>query len=97
MFAAAQFARSRGVAGLGQAAAWLNGLLVSPDAGITWQQQLQFNLQLGEVTENGDTATAKVSGTFSVTVDMFGVSESHTENIDESFRLVVEDGEWKVC
>ena len=46
MFAAAQFARSRGVAGLGQAAAWLNGLLVSPDAGITWQQQLQFNLQL---------------------------------------------------
>jgi hypothetical protein len=58
---------------------------------------MQFNLQLGEVTENGDTATAKVSGTFSVTVDMFGVSESHTENIDESFRLVVEDGEWKVC
>ena len=46
MFAAAQFARSRGVAGLGQAAAWLNGLLIVPDAGITWQQQLQFNMQL---------------------------------------------------
>lgn len=46
MFAAVQFARSRGVAGLGQAAAWLNGLLIAPDAGITWQQQLQFNLQL---------------------------------------------------
>lgn len=46
MFAAAQFARSRGVAGLGQAAAWLNGLLITPDAGISWQQQLQFNLQL---------------------------------------------------
>ena len=46
MFAAAQFAQSRGVAGLGQAAAWLNGVLIAPDAGISWQQQLQYNLQV---------------------------------------------------
>ena len=46
MFAAAQFARSRGVARLGRAAAWLNGVLIVPEEGIPWQRQLQFYLQL---------------------------------------------------
>jgi len=46
MFAAAQFAMGRGVSGLGTAAAWLNGLLISAEEGLMWQQLIQYNLQV---------------------------------------------------
>lgn len=43
MFAAAQFALGRGVAGLGRAAAWLNGLLITAEDALPWVQLLQYN------------------------------------------------------
>jgi hypothetical protein len=46
IFAAAQFALGRGVAGLGPAAAWLNGLLITAEEALPWVQLLQYNLGL---------------------------------------------------
>ena len=46
MFGSADFALSRGVAGLGGPAAWLNGLLLKTEEGLAWQQLIPYNLQV---------------------------------------------------
>lgn len=46
MFVAADFALGRGVGSLGKPAAWLNGLLIMADEGLSWQQLLPYNLQV---------------------------------------------------
>ena len=46
MFGSAHFALSRGVAGLGGPAAWLNGLILKAEEGLAWQQLIPYNLQV---------------------------------------------------
>ena len=46
MFGSAHFALSRGIAGLGGPAAWLNGLLLKAEEGLAWQQLIPYNLQV---------------------------------------------------
>lgn len=49
----------------------------------------EFDLTLGQVTEDGDKATAQYSGTYSL--------NGASDRIDQKMELVVENGEWKVC
>ncbi|GAA0514447.1 hypothetical protein GCM10011581_36350 [Saccharopolyspora subtropica] len=52
-------------------------------------KEWKFNVKLGEVTERGDTATAKLSGTYQ--------ADGKTHPVDQTMALTVENGEWKVC
>ncbi|SFS70000.1 hypothetical protein [Saccharopolyspora flava] len=51
--------------------------------------QWKFDVELGEVTRNGDKASAKLTGTY----DADGASHP----VDQTMGLVVEHGEWKIC
>ncbi|MEV5536131.1 hypothetical protein AB0L13_04680 [Saccharopolyspora shandongensis] len=52
-------------------------------------RQWKFNVRLGEVTERGDQATAKLTGTYE--------ADGSSTPVDQTMGLVVEDGTWKVC
>ncbi|MGW1676165.1 Rv0361 family membrane protein [Saccharopolyspora sp. NPDC002376] len=52
-------------------------------------EQWKFKVELGQVTERGDSATAKLTGTFT--------ADGKAHPVDQTMSLVVEDGEWKIC
>ncbi|MER5393796.1 hypothetical protein [Saccharopolyspora sp. NPDC002686] len=59
---------------------------------------LKFEMTLGEVKENGDnTATAKVNGKMTFNMELMGRQINESQPIDEEFKMVVENGEWKLC
>ncbi|QIZ33727.1 hypothetical protein [Saccharopolyspora sp. ASAGF58] len=64
---------------------------------------MKIEMQLGEVKDNGDnTATAKITGNVSITADVEIMGQNvadmiPNQPIDEEFKLVVEDGSWKLC
>ncbi|CAM01550.1 hypothetical protein A8924_2640 [Saccharopolyspora erythraea NRRL 2338] len=49
----------------------------------------QFDIRLGQVTEQGDQATAKISGTY--------VEDGVAHPVEQTMGLSVEDGQWKLC
>ncbi len=49
----------------------------------------EFDIRLGQVATDGDSATARLVGTYSVG----GASKP----VDQTIRLIVENGDWKVC
>ncbi|MER7011355.1 hypothetical protein ABT324_07995 [Saccharopolyspora sp. NPDC000359] len=49
----------------------------------------KFNVELGQVTERDDSATAKLTGTY--------VADGKSHPVDQTMVLEVEDGTWKVC
>ncbi|MEB3367146.1 Rv0361 family membrane protein [Saccharopolyspora mangrovi] len=61
---------------------------------------MTFQMTLGEVVDNGDnTATAKVTGEMRMTGQIMGqdLSQMPPTPLDEDFKMVVENGEWKIC
>ncbi|MBA8823677.1 hypothetical protein FHX42_001006 [Saccharopolyspora lacisalsi] len=56
---------------------------------FTMLQAGELDLRLGEVNRTGDTATAEITGTFS----LGGTSQ----RVDQTLGLTVENGQWKVC
>ncbi|MER5393795.1 hypothetical protein [Saccharopolyspora sp. NPDC002686] len=52
-------------------------------------EQWKFNVELGQVTERGESATAKLTGTFT--------AEGKAHPVDQTMTLKVENGEWKIC
>ncbi|WP_190823115.1 Rv0361 family membrane protein [Saccharopolyspora pogona] len=52
-------------------------------------KQWKFNIKLGNVTERGDQATAKLTGTYE--------TDGSSTTVDQTMGLIVEDGTWKVC
>ncbi|PKW18911.1 hypothetical protein [Saccharopolyspora spinosa] len=52
-------------------------------------KQWKFNIKLGNVTERGDQATAKLTGTYE--------ADGSSTPVDQTMGLIVEDGTWKVC
>ncbi|WP_406689696.1 hypothetical protein REH65_27375 [Saccharopolyspora sp. ID03-671] len=51
--------------------------------------QWKFDVRLGEVTTNGDKASAKLTGTYE--------ADGASQPVDQTMGLVVENGEWKIC
>ncbi|MEU6266421.1 hypothetical protein [Saccharopolyspora shandongensis] len=64
---------------------------------------MKIEMKLGEVKDNGDnTATAKVSGSISITADVEIMGQNvgdmmPDQQIDEDMKMIVEDGSWKFC
>ncbi|MGW3467677.1 hypothetical protein ACWDKQ_04230 [Saccharopolyspora sp. NPDC000995] len=64
---------------------------------------MKIEMQLGEVKDHGDnTATAKITGNVSITADVEIMGQNVADMIpdqpiDDEFKLVVEDGSWKLC
>ncbi|MCI2418464.1 DUF2076 domain-containing protein [Saccharopolyspora sp. K220] len=59
---------------------------------------VKFNVKLGEVKDNGDeTATAKISGELTMTGEIMGQQLNESQPLDEEFKMIVENGDWKFC
>ncbi|MFC7342703.1 hypothetical protein [Saccharopolyspora griseoalba] len=63
---------------------------------------MRFDVRLGEVRTTGaDKATAQITGEISFegsgTIAGLDLSSAPSQEIDERFNLVVEDGSWKLC
>ncbi|TDD07217.1 hypothetical protein E1181_10335 [Saccharopolyspora terrae] len=59
------------------------------DTAIGQLKQWKFDVRLGEVTRNGDKASADLTGTYE--------ADGASQPVDQTMGLVVENGEWKVC
>ncbi|MBB5152625.1 Rv0361 family membrane protein [Saccharopolyspora phatthalungensis] len=59
------------------------------DKALDQLKHWKFNVRLGAVTERGDQATAKLTGTYE--------ANGSSTPIDQTMGLVVENGSWKVC
>ncbi|KAA5832032.1 hypothetical protein ABT337_02730 [Saccharopolyspora hirsuta] len=59
---------------------------------------LKIEMTLGDVKDNGDnTANAKVTGQMTFNMEYMGQQINQSQPIDEEFKMVVEEGEWKLC
>jgi hypothetical protein len=59
------------------------------DRALEQLEQYKFDVRLGKVTEQGDRASAHLSGSY--------LAAGSEQPVDQTMGLTVENGEWKVC
>lgn len=59
------------------------------DEALDQLEQYKFDVRLGKVTEQGDRASAQLSGSYQ--------AAGSAQPVDQEMGLTVESGEWKVC
>jgi hypothetical protein len=73
----------------------LKGKGISDEQAKQLLDSMQFNLKVGNVTQNGNNAKVELAG--DMTVNFMGKSQTLPWPASQPIPLVAENGEWKIC